>query len=456
MMIIMGIYQSIGLIGQVSRHKRLWASFMVLGILGFLRTPAWGSDVVSAKIQDDSSLRLSLVQTWFKETPAKVLSNRSFIHTLPGGGRIQVRTEDGGSEFGIVLARELTGAFPGWAQGSWILTRAKENGAAVRIRVFLRTDPYTYVQFRPMGSDKSQMDVVLYEAYATRSLPIPIPFDRLLTIPVEEALTFAGKSFPRRYFDPYPEDYRDVRALIAAIREHLPGLSFQDDGAIDEKGRYVYIETLKEQIGSAGLNCSGFAKWVVDGILRPVTGGLLPIAPLKAAFGERGSSFTTPYEVTRAPFFGLDWTRNLAAHANSVLRSPAYEVLEEIEVQNAPFSSVIRRERAGSVLRSFPGFLLNAGFGFEGIHPLLYTLAIDEPGWIYLASINNEVAPAPRMRQHFHVAVLIPYFNENGSFQVALFESAEETSFSRFKSRYPGHFVNLVRIPVESEFEPEI
>jgi hypothetical protein len=379
---------------------------------------------------------------------------------LPGGGRIQVRIEDGGHEFGIVLARELNRVFPGWAQGSWILTRNKEDGAAVRIRIFLRSDPYTYVQFRPMGTDKSQMDVVLYEAYTTRSLPIAIPFDRLLVIPVEEALNLAGNAFPRRYFDPHPEDYRDIRSLVAGIRERLPGISFRDDGAMDERGRYVYINTLEEQPGAGGLNCSGFAKWVVDGILRPVTGHLLPIPPLKAAFGERGSSFTKPFEEVRDPFFGLDWTRNLAARAHSVLRFSGYGVseeaiLQEIEVRNVPFSSVILRNQGSGVPRAFPGFLMNAGFGFEGIHPLLYTLAIDEPGRVYLASINDEVNPAPRMRQHFHVAVLIPYFNENGNFQIALFESAEETSFARFKNRYPGHYVNLVRIPVEGKFNPE-
>ncbi|MDR0376389.1 MAG: hypothetical protein LBH70_01190 [Spirochaetaceae bacterium] len=448
----MRIFQSIK---PVSRYKRRYAAVLLGGFFILFRTPAWCVDVPSAKIQDDSSLRISLMQSWFTEAPAKALASRPFIYTLPGGGRIQVRAEDGGREVGIVLARELNGAFPGWAQGSWILTRAKENGVAVKIRVFLRSDPYTYVQFQPMGNDKSQIDVVLYDAYIVRSLPVPVPFDRLLVLPVEDALSLAGKSFPRRYFDPYPEDYRDVRTLIAAIRDRLPGLSFQDDGALDDRGRYVYIETLEEQTGDRGLNCSGFAKWVVDGILRPITGSSLPIAPLKAAFGERGSPFTGPYEASRAPFFGLDWTRNLASRANSVLRSPGYGVLEEIEVRNAPFNSIIRREREGGVLRSFPGFLLNAGFSFEGVHPLLYTLAIDEPGRIYLASINNEVNPAPRMRQHFHVAVLVPYFNENGNFQVALFESAEETSFSQFKNRYPGHCVNLVRIPVEGNFDPE-
>jgi hypothetical protein len=58
------------------------------------------------------------------------------------------------------------------------------------------------------------------------------------------------------------------------------------------------------------------------------------------------------------------------------------------------------------------------------------------------------------MRQYFHIAVLVPYFTENGVFQVALFDSAGETSFSRFKTRYPGHAVNLVRIPAGPAFDP--
>ena len=114
-------------------------------------------------------------------------------------------------------------------------------------------------------------------------------------------------------------------------------------------------------------------------------------------------------------------------------------------------------------IRPYPGFLPDAGFSFEGIHPLLYTLAIDEPDYIYLASVNNEIGPPAtpdnprggiRMRQHYHIAVLVPYFNEYGNFRVAVFESAEETSFNRFKTRYPGQYVNLVRVPVETVFDP--
>jgi hypothetical protein len=205
----------------------------------------------------------------------------------------------------------------------------------------------------------------------------------------------------------------------------------------------------------------------VDGILRPHTRERLPIAPLKKPFGERGNSFTETWEELRDPFFGLDWCRNLASLAGTALRSPAFGSLEEIEVRDWPFSQVIQRtaerQAEGSPLISYTGFLTNAGFGFEGLHPLLYTLAIDEPCRIYLAAVNKPIsAPVtpdnprglPIIRQYFHVAVLVPYFTEQGIFQVAVFESAEETSFSRFRTRYSGQFVNLVRIPIEGKFDP--
>jgi hypothetical protein len=311
------------------------------------------------------------------------------------------------------------------------------------------------------------MDLVIYDAYVVRSQPVAIPFERLLTLPVETVYATAEEKFKRQYFDPDPENYRDLRLFITKLRSRLPELSFRDDGAIDAQGRYVFIETQEAQTGKGGLNCSGFAKWVVDGILRPLTKQRLAIEPLKQPFGQRGSSYTAIHEGALDPFFGLDWTRNLASQAWSALRSPAYAGSEEFEVRDWPFSQLIVRAPGASAaappLRSYPGYLENSGFGIEGLQPLLYTLAIDEPGRIYLASVNDEKgAPTtpdnprglPRMRQHYHVAVLAPYFDQYGGFQVAVFESAEETRFARFRSRYPGHNVNLVRIPVEANFDP--
>jgi len=440
--------------------------YMLLTLCVMAALPLRAQDLPLRNISDDSALRISIKDTWLTETPARVMARASAIYRLPGGGTVQVRAEAAQDEFAIILARELNsplqnvaGRFPGWAQGSWILTRDIRSGAAARIRVFPCSDQYVYVQFRPFGDDKCLMDVVVYGAYIRRALPIPVSLERLYTLPLAEAFALAGDNFPAKYFEPYTALYRDKIAFIEQLRKGVAGLQFADDGALNESGDYVYINTGRAQTGEQGLNCSGFAKWVVDTMLLPLTGRRFPIEPLKAPFGERGSSFTEPWEELRDPFFGLDWIRNLASRAATELRSAPFGALEEIEVREEPFTQLVLRGETATA-RSYPGFLGNAGYGFEGLQPLLYTLAIDEPGRFYLAAVNNELGPpttaanpkgSPRMRQYYHVAVLIPYFNRYGVFQVAVFESAAETSFNAFRSRYPGQHVNLVRIPVYVE-----
>jgi hypothetical protein len=456
--------------------------------------PVFGADVPLGKIVDDSALRMRMKDSLLLEIPDKALARPRALFTLEGGDRVEVRTEAGRTQEGqdvfmVIFARELTngnvsagtGQFPGTAQGSWILTRRRDTGAATRIQVFPRSDPYTYVQFRPFSGEKDKclMDAVVYDAYIVRSLPLPVSIERLYTMPLIEALNLAGDKFPRRYYEPNPADYRGQRSFIAKVRERLPELEFADDGAIDQTGRYVYINTGMEQRGQPGLNCSGFAKWLIDGILRPVTGERMEIPPLKAPFGKRGSSHTDLWEEWRDPFFGLDWIRNLASQAGSTLYSPSFGSLNEIEVRHEPFSQIILRGKRNSVIYSYPGFVENAGYGIEGLQALLYTLAIDEPGRFYLAAVNNERGPltttenprgTPRMREYFHVAALIPYFNERGVFQIAVFESAAETSFNALRSRYlwlreevvdgelkiypNGPHVSLVRVPVETAFDP--
>jgi len=445
------------------RKSVFFAFYLILKLAGY---PALGMDVSIGKITDDSGLRTSVRDSWLTESPGKVLAKPRMLYNLDSGGRVELRAEAGKNEFMVIFARELnanSGYFPGWAQGSWMLTRRNDTGAGSRIRVFLRSDYHSYIQFRPFAADKCLMDVVLYDAYVVRSLSLPVPLERLYTMQLNEVLRLAGNRFPHRYFDYDPANYRDQRLFIAKVRERLPELQFADDGAIDETGRYVYINTGLDQQGQPGLNCSGFTKWLIDGILRPVTGERLAIPPLKAPYGDRGSSHTALWEKQRDPFFGLDWIRNLASQAGTALYSPAFGSLNEIEVRQEPFSQVIIRGRNGSMVEAYPSFLDNAGYGIEGLLPLLYTLAIDEPGKFYLAAVNNEIgAPVtegnprgtPRMRQYFHVAALVPYFNEYGIFQVAVFESAAETSFNAFKSRYPGHYVSLVRVPLETVFDP--
>jgi hypothetical protein len=406
------------------------------------------------QIEDDSGLRAAIYGAWLTEEPALVLQKEPFVRTLPGGASVQVRAQARGNECTVYLARQWEGRYPGWGPGSWLLTR-RITGEYERIRIFLNNDPNMYIQFRPMQPDaesgKSVLDVVIYEACIIRGMAVGIPFKQLLITPLNDVLNTLGGKFPRRYFEPESAAYRDVTALVARVRQALPGLRFADDGALNEYGRYVYIMDERPQ-AAGGLNCSGFAKWFVDGMLYPLTGRRLDIKTLKRRTVEDSSSLTENYAGIRDPWFGLDWTRNLAIEAFNALRKPSVAAVQDVEIRGGTFGSLIDRGRGGAI-RSYPAWLPNAGFGIEGLKPLLYTLAVNEPGNIYLASCNTERGPEPRIRQHYHVAVLVPWFNEYGVFQTAVFESAEETSLARFTGQHAGEQVNLVRVPVEGTFQ---
>jgi len=406
------------------------------------------------------------------EAPVRVLALRPRIETLESGERVQVSTQAGREEFRVMFSRELqrgtsvtsrrpTGEFPGWAQGSWMITRRRDTGAGTQIRIFLRSDQNTHIQFSPLGADRSQLDVVLYGGYIARGIPIAVPFERLYVLPINDVIRLVEDKFPMRYFEPVAANYTDTRRFIENVRPLLRGLRFADDGALDENNNYVLIETGQRQNArTAGLNCSGFLKWLIDGMIRPVTGERLTIPPLKAPFHPRGSTFTENFEEPRDIFFGLDWNRNLASIANIALRTPAHGTLNEFEVRSERFSSILVNQNRTFVINSYPGFLNEAGYGVEGLHPLLYTLAIDEPFNFYLAALNREFHnPAnprgtPRLRQYFHVSALIPYFDENGEFRIVVFESAAETTFTGFLNRQRNNYVNLVRVPVVPRFDP--
>ena len=446
--------------------------FLVILLFLLNISPVCGLDLPVSKISDDSIVRLKIKDSWMMEAPARVLSQYARKETLESGERVEIRTSEGREEFIVHISRELmqgtsvenrigTGQFPGWIQGSWMLTRRKDNGEGTQVKIFLRSDQQTFIQFHRFSQDKCLMDAVVYGGFVAHAIPVGVPFERLYTMQLNDILRLVENKFPIRYFEPDISNYKDTIAFITQVRSRLKGLRFVDDGAINENGKFVFIETLQLQPPNLqGFNCSGFTKWLIDGILRPVTGARLSIPPLKAPFGNRGSSFTKNWEEPKDIFFGLDWIRNLAAEANGTLRTPSHRELKEFEIRSKDFAYVLVNENRSLVIQSYTGFLPEAGYGIEGLHPLLYTLAIDEPYCFYLAAVNTEVGTpssprgTPRLRQYYHVAALIPYFDENGIFKIVVFESAAETSFTAFRNRYPRHHVNLVKIPVSPTFDP--
>jgi hypothetical protein len=423
-------------------------------LLIFLAVSAVLSAGDIAAVSDDSALRSEIELAVLRAPTRSVLGMRPSRRTLPDGTRVELRVERGAAEYMIVLAREKDGSFPVSASGGWALYRRLSDGEPTRIRMFPSSDPHCYVQLRPDGGGRTLMDSVVYGGYVGRAVVLPLPFDRAVTAPFASLVKMAGPQFPRRYFEPFSAQYADIRDLTAAIRSRLGELTYVDDGAFDENGLPVYIETGAPQGGTAGVNCSGFAKWLADGLLRPLGLGRLPIEPLKVPPVSRGHSFSEPFDDARDPYFGLDWTRNLAAAVGRAYFGERGADPGEYEVRSSPIAAVRIPGGDGSAARAYPKQMKDSGFALDGLKATLYALAVDEPGRIYLASVNRDIGTAPRLRQHYHVAAFLPQFDESGTFSIAVFESGVESDFDAFIARYQGHLIHLVRLPAEKGFDP--
>jgi hypothetical protein len=107
------------------------------------------------------------------------------------------------------------------------------------------------------------------------------------------------------------------------------------------------------------------------------------------------------------------------------------------------------------------------------LKPLLYMLAVTDPDKFYLGAVRTlydgeKQLPSSYsgkdysdeggriLPQFIHTAAFFPYFDEQGRFQVSVFESGVETPLDEFLSRYPGDYIHLVRIKSPVWFVPAL
>jgi hypothetical protein len=326
----------------------------------------------------------------------------------------------------------------------------------------LRSDPGTFFRIYPDG-DRSKLDLVVYGGVLGREVPLPVPFERAFAATMADIASWTGSLVDWSLFSPRVGMYREVRAFVAETRRRLPSLRYSDDGTLDDAGRPVYIATGAPQASPTGLNCSGFAAWAADGFYRPLTGRLLdPKALAERRIEARATKAADRFESDLDPFFGLDWTRNIAKALLDARYPSRPHDLVESDVRISPFALVASgvsgmpdAVNGGSAYLDYPAYQRDLGYETTGLKSLLYVLALREPGSIYLASLSRKSGGAiPGLSRHYHVAVLAPYFEETGEFKVAAFESDVETSVEAIMARVPKDFVHLVRIKAERDYDP--
>ncbi len=357
--------------------------------------------------------------------------------------KYEVRTQ--GNHFYILFLNEMTPAvddksFPVYGEGNYVIKRSSEDGSFVQLKVFLQSDPGFFLRLFP-DEGRTRMDVYVAGERLYHDVVLAAPFERVLFAPFSQVveMTSAMVDWPLLIPDVDTGRYEAVRTMVRRAREALPSLPDAEDGAMDEDGNLVFIEDLVLQDGQPGFNCSGFAKWIVDGIVEPQTGRFLDIEPLREKHLDyRGHRWSRRREEERDPYFGLDWSRNLAVE------------LLELEHPNrrfGPEDADVREVR-------YSRYVEDVGYPVDDVRRILYTLAVDEPGNFYIGSVNREFGSDPVLRQHVHVAVFFPYFDENGRFEVAVLERNVETDTDSLAERYPDSYVHLVRAPADEQFTP--
>lgn len=391
----------------------------------------------SVPIPENDETRRELEELFYVPSAALLKAQDRILRQQSSGTRVKFQIQRQGGHLYYIFQNEEESSYSVAGAGNYVIKRDLESGRFLQIKVFLRSHPGCFVRLFPEGY-RTSMDVYLFGIAVDRGVLLPLEFQSFLTEPFAKvmSLTKATVQWERLLY----RGGVDVMTLahINHIRRILPSLSDRDDGAMDADLRYIYIETGLPQEGIGGLNCSGFAKWISDGFYFPLVGRYLEIEDLKEKHLEyRGNRWSLRFEEERDPYFGLDWSRNLAAALWGAQGYPM-EGPEDFDVRQVDYL----------------GYREDVGFPVEELELLLFLEAGANPGHFYIGSVNREFGGQPVLRQHFHLVVLFPYFTPSGSFRAAVFDRTQESSLEGIPQRFPGAYIHLVRLPLGDSFVP--
>jgi hypothetical protein len=376
-----------------------------------------------------------------------LLTRQKEIHSQllsPPAVEFELRKSE--SSFYLLFKNELDYKYPVWGRGNYIIKRDLRTGAFLQIKIFLQNDEMSYIRLYPLDDKRTTLELTLYGQTLYDGIVLPVSLEELSVTSFARILFLTRDSirWERILTDASYPEWRATAALAAALDRDLAYLKESDDGALSADGRFILIEDGSESGVEGGVNCSGFAKWLADGILLGRGRSLLTVEELKLPTDEnRDDNPWSSARPDRDPWFGLDWCRNIAAALRTAEPGGRIGKPSDTDVRDVPFYTY--RE--------------NLGYELENLKTLLYLLAVHDPGAVYLGAVNSPFGKDPVLWQYHHVALFFPWFDGNGDFHLEVMETGERSSLENLKFRYPDSFVHLSRVRVPSLFvsprEPE-
>ena len=429
-------------------------------------------------IPDSSEIRSGLEEAWFTAPLSVVRQNAPEIRANNNGEKFQIRLEENETTFNIFVSpralikvnvfsdkgmyTEEQELYPGDAAGSWVLIRDKRTGKPLRIRYYFVKNSEVFIQFTPNGKI-ALADLVMFGNYAARGVPTGMSFEKFYSASFEDVMTITETKLPWSYVLTDPQQYVSIKQMIAVIREKLPKISEVQDAMYDEAGDLVHISNGKKfeksemadfPEGNLCLSSAGFVKWIADGLVEPMSGGLLKRDPLIKETVEvkengRQGVLSQKYDL----FFSLDWVRNLASAVVSVYSGKTYMFNQSgVDVTINPFASSITDKGVANTVT----FVENSGHTVSVLPSLLYVLAATEPGTFYFGAIRGaDRTVSPEIRAFNECVAFFPYFHDDGGFACSVFINGREMTLENFCYYYADDFVYLTRVKSSERFFPK-
>ena len=443
-------------------------------------------------LPDSAAVRSAVKDSWLKSSVKNLNGRPSEIYRDPSGTLFQVRSERIGQSVAVAVMPQtyLKVSYirgdevevvdePSYSLnscGAWILYKNRTTGEDEKIIIRFTENPDIYLQLKPLGKG-STADLIAFDSYLAKGKALGIPFENLYTSSFLTIQRQCSKTIPWDSVLPAENQYGTVQAMIAEIRDRLPSITFAEDAAYNQDGKLYSIERgddfivdqsdemlddyLKEppkeisDQGTLTLGAPGFVKWIVDGIIYPLTGRLSSISELLEPtvtpdpLSKQGV-LSSQWNMT----LNLDWNRHLAEKVTSlrsVKKNYDYKT-GGADVNDNFFISEIQDD--GRIVPSL-GYTKNVGYSAKRLLPLLYVLAANEPDWFYIGAIRHSSKISTGESVFDGNAAFFPYFRDDGKFDCVVFQNGKELTIRQFISNNPDAYVHLERIQSYEGFYPQ-
>lgn len=435
--------------------------FSLIGIRNIWSWLIWFSALslsaqnIDFQLSDSVDVRCQLSHLFYKD-PMTVLAQRQTVYPQRNGDPpvlFQVRLNNNSGEYlyyafiNQLIDNENQTRYPIDGNRSYLVRRNLQKNRIDQIKIFITEQVggmQSFIRLTPdLDFESSRIFIQLYGYPLYPDIKLPFSIERLLTMPLAELISRTAHKINWKFLFPAQDlsSWNLVKQIPERVRPYLSQLSEIYDGAMDADGNFVYIATGRP-LTEPGINCSGFIKWIADGIYRQRTGqenSLLDIEILKQRqITERGNqnSWNNSFELERDPYFGLDWARAIGRELMSLER---YRPVgnKESDADQIPFFS----------------YLENVGYRVKDVHALMYLLALKQPGYFYLGSINGPFGE-PQLHQYFHEVALFPYFEKNGTFQLVILDTGVERFENFLQVRYPENYIHLSAVAAPDFYTP--